>query len=195
MKIEEVLARYDIQRLQDVLGDILVAVRQEADLSLETLQNELATLDTEIDKMHKRHAQRDGMAMNPAGDFGGIRSRSQKAKDRIFAAYSTDAAEGVKQYKKRTNLRLRIELLQQAPGRARYRWLSDLGTLFWWDSLEPGDTFTPGNDPLPIRKVNKVSLITGRGDEPGISWSITEVTGLRRQRVQELRDLLAKLEE
>lgn len=52
-----------------------------------------------------------------------------------------------------------------------------------WDALRAGDTFTPGNFPIIIRRKNTWSVT----DTNGINWSIIEVVGLSRADVERLR--------
>lgn len=67
----------------------------------------------------------------------------------------------------------------ESPTRARL----NARLLAAWDALKAGDIFTPGNNPITIRRKNTWSVT----DTSGISWSITEVIGLSRKEVDALR--------
>jgi hypothetical protein len=149
-----------------------------------TLEQQLAEVVEQIEKMHKRHEATSGFATNPAGDFGGIRSRSQRTKDRMFDRWSKQADEAIKLYKKRDSIKAQIKYLEEKPAKEAKQLRYDLLVLTWWDQIKPGDTWAPGNNDLVITKKNAKSILAG-----GCKWSIGEVTGLRAQRIAELRKI------
>jgi len=141
-------------------------------MSIEELQAELAIVLAALER-HYRTAL-TGSETNPAGDIGGIRSRSQRQKNAIFNRYMREATEGVALATQRDNLQRRITILKDMPERERRAHEIAIEKLEWWDGLKPGDTFTPGNAPLVIARKNRKTLITASGSR----WTIEEVTGL-----------------
>lgn len=148
---------------------------------LETLRTQLATLEAQYEKKSAAHIT--GTQMNPAGDIGSIRSRSKRQKQHIMNRYDREARETVQFVNKIQELKKQITNLEGLAERRKKRFKADMMRLKVWDALKVGDTFQPGNNPLQIKKKNRFSVITTSGTK----WKITEVIGLSRQRIDELR--------
>ena len=73
---------------------------------LEQLRARLADAEAAISRHHAR--QLSGFDTNPAADLGGIRSRSQKAKDRIFDRFSRESKRAIRLYRERDAIAARI---------------------------------------------------------------------------------------
>lgn len=144
------------------------------------IYDKLSEVEAKITAYHR--TVKTGVDINPAGDIGGIRSRSAKAKERIFDRYSRDAATAVALYNERDRIKAKIAFIEEAPEREK----RDIAKLLFWDNIKAGDTFQPGNYPIRIIRKNAWSITT----EGGTRWSIVEVVGISRQRAEELREML-----
>ena len=60
----------------------------------------------------------------------------------------------------------------------------------WFDSLKVGDTYQPGNNPLPIIKKTLNALFT-----EGCRWSIKELTGATPTEAEQIRASFVQSEE
>ncbi len=151
---------------------------------LESLRGQLETLEANFEKKSSRYIT--GEQMNPVGEIGGIRSRSRRQKNRIMNQYDKQAKETVSFMDERSRLQKRIANLETKPEKEERCFKLDLKRLAWWDSLKAGDTFQPGNNPLEIKKKNRMSVITANGTK----WTIHELTGLSKARIAQLREHL-----
>ena len=82
-----------------------------------TIEAQLADLDAAIQRHHR--TQLTGHDTNPAGDIGGIRSRSAKRKQQIFDRFTREAKTAIKLYNRREALRTSIEWITSGQ-RAKY---------------------------------------------------------------------------
>ena len=153
--------------------------------TLEILQQKLIEINHTLEVFYAECQRTDGFHINPAGDIGGIRSRSRKVKGQMFDRWTKQAHEGVELEKKKKLLLNQIAWVTAAPLREK----RDINLLIAWDNLEPGMEFRPGNDALKIIRKNKYSITT----TGGINWSVVEVIGLSRKRIEELRLKQSKL--
>lgn len=149
--------------------------------SLDELKKELDETNAKIKRHHGTSIS--GAQMNPAGDIGGIRSRSPKRKQQIFDRYTREANEGVALYKRRDSLKREIARIETQPARDRKALLRDIALYHWWNSLKPGDTIKPGNATLTIKKKNAKSIVV----ETGTNWKLVEVTGISNKRLAEIK--------
>ena len=149
------------------------------------LQTRLADVESKLVKHYQECERTSGFVTNPAGDIGGIRSRSRKVKGQVFDRWTKQAHEGVELEKKKKLLLNQIAWVTAAPLREK----RDINLLIAWDNLDPGMEFRPGNDALKIIRKNKYSITT----TGGINWSVVEVIGLSRKRIEELRLKQSKL--
>ena len=148
--------------------------------TIQGLEQELEEINAKIE--HHHGGSLDSMGVNPAGDIGGIRSRSAKKKKQIFDRYTREAKQAVELYRQRDRILSAIKYHEQQPARDE----QDLRVLDWFDNhLKAGDTYTPGNNELVIVRKSKQSITT----QGGTRWSIGEVTGLTKQRIEYLRTL------
>ncbi len=133
---------------------------------INTLKAELSELETKRDKMRKVHASRDGMALNPAGDIGGIRSRSAKRKAQMFDRWTKDATESINLNKAIAGKKAEIRLLENAPKRdAQAEGAKNAGdtiTAFMRANVKAGDKVeflpNPQTAPTIVRRVNAKSV-------------------------------------
>lgn len=60
-----------------------------------SLQEQLDAVNKKLEKHHAEWERTSGHALNPAGEIGGIRSRSRRQKARIWVRWDRQASEGV----------------------------------------------------------------------------------------------------
>ena len=154
--------------------------------SLDVLRHELAECNAQIEQ--HLASSISGSTMNPAGDIGGIRSRSQKRKQQIFDRYSREARRHVELIEKRDSLKQRIAYIESQPKRDRTLLQRDIALYHWWNNLKSGDTIKPGNNALLIVKKNTKSVVTAGGSK----WTIHEITGLSNSRISEIKAHLTR---
>lgn len=144
---------------------------------MQTIYEQLAAVEDKIKKLERTALT--GERTNPDLEIGGIRSRSRRQKNRILDRFDREAKEHTALIKERNDLQAQIRYIEAAPQREK----RDLLLLAKWDSIKVGDTFQPGNSPLKIIRKSTWSVTT----ESGSRWSTTEVVGLSRKRIEELR--------
>ncbi len=98
---------------------------------------------------------------------------------RLARQYDREAKAAIEAAAEQERQENHARYVAAAPAREAY----ERALLAAWDALKPGDTFTPGNNPIVIARKNQWSV----RDTDGITWSMLEVIGLRRERVEELR--------
>ena len=112
------------------------------------------------------------------------------ANERRKAMRNTNRYRLARQYAREAKADVEAALAQeQQEGRARHaatapaRDIRERAKLAAWDALKAGDCITVGNNPVVIARKSQWSL----RDTMGLTWSMTEITGLRRERVDALR--------
>lgn len=151
---------------------------------LDDLKSKLAKCNEQIEQ--HLASSTSGAAMNPAGDIGGVRSRSRKRRRQIFERYSKEAKEHIELLKRREDLKRRIAYIESSSERERRALQRDISLYRWWNSLKPGDTIEPGNNVLVITKKNAKSVVVSSGSR----WTMYEVTGLTNDRVSYIKAYL-----
>jgi hypothetical protein len=98
---------------------------------------------------------------------------------RLARAFDREAAATVAAAREQERTLAKAEYDAAAPAREKYQ----RAQLAAWDALKPGDIFKPGNNVIVIKRKNNWSVT----DTQGITWTISEVVGLSRNRAEALR--------
>lgn len=109
---------------------------------------------------------------------GGRQRRSNKSIDRGIDASVRRATELVTFYKRRDILAAPTKPERPRPTKEQQQRYA----LKWFDSLKVGDTYQPGNYPLPIIKKTLAAIFT-----ENCRWSLQELTGIKPKEAAALR--------
>lgn len=155
--------------------------------TLQQLQDELAQVEARIARHQIACERWSGFNTNPAGDIGGIRSRSRKQKEQLFNRWTKQANETVYLAGRKAALEREIAAVQEADRRALYADRIAMERLKRWEAIAPGDALdVGGNSPLTVARKSRFSLVTVGGSR----WTIEEVVGLERARVEDVWAML-----
>lgn len=141
-------------------------------LTLEEVESKIARL--------RRQQDNGGMANSfplGCGRVGKMR-RSMKSFDRSIDASVRRANELTRLYALRERLMSPPVPEKPKPSREQVQRFA----LKWFESLKVGDSYTPGNYPLPIIKVTAAAIFT-----EGCRWSLKELTGIKPSEAKQLR--------
>lgn len=144
--------------------------------TLEQLERELEQVNAALERNAAEGERVSGARLNPAGDIGGIRSRSKKRKRQIAERRDALAAESVRLVRERDRLQTTIANLKAAPGReavkerARISWRGILR-----DKLQKGDEVEvmPYRGTFRVVRVNKASVTVERGGASDFSERVS----------------------
>lgn len=153
-------------------------------MTIDTAREQLALIERKIKVTEAACEAVSGARLNPDMEIGGIRSRSARAKSRLFERRTRVAHEHLALIAERDRLQNIIRYHEAAPARARREVL----VLAWWDSISAGDAVDiGGNAPVQVLRKSAASFTTASGSR----WTVTEITGLSRERIAEIRRELA----
>lgn len=132
-----------------------------ANHNTDALQRELDMVNAAIERNDKEWVRTSGHALNPAGDIGGIRSRSPRQKGRIVARWDRQAAEGVALMRRKKALETRIAAEKREVAREAQRPVLEAEIeRVLRDTLKPGDPVHVSGFPNPgtVVRVNAKSV-------------------------------------
>lgn len=105
---------------------------------------------------------------------------TQHHRYRLARQFDRDGAAAVAAAADAEQRAARDAYAEAAPARERH----DRRLLAAWDALKPGCTIRAGNYTIVIKRKNTWSV----SDTAGLNWTMREITGLSRARVQALRN-------
>lgn len=141
------------------------------DREIADLEAQLATIDAKQERHDAECERTSGFRTNPAGDIGGIRSRSKKQKQQLFERWSRQARTTVDLLEQRRRIVRDIEAKKQIiPRKAREAAANEILQLI----IRPGDKVSvPWSDSGTVVRVNKksVTVQTALVKEP-VKWNL-----------------------
>lgn len=166
---------------------------------LHGLQFDLQRAERAFMQISSRLNRNSGSATNPAGDIGGIRSRSAKRKNQIMDAYIDAAGKYAPAKARVESLQKQIadiesgerearEARQEAARPAREAAVAEFKAkrVAWFDGLKAGDSVDiGGNQPVVIIKKNRNSIKTG--PQKDAVWTLREITGIDHAEADAIR--------
>lgn len=114
-------------------------------------------------------------------------AKPQNNRYRLARQYDRQAAAAVLNAREQAREQMRAAYAAEEKVRAQHK----RQLLAAWDRLTAGDTFTPGNNELTIKRKHAWSVT----DTNGINWSMLEVIGLSREDAERLRATESEREE
>lgn len=167
-------------------------------LEYDRLRTELITAERRFRRVSSTLGRTSGSATNPAGDIGGIRSRSAKRKNQIFDAHLRACTEyGPAKARKEaleaaiadieSGERERRDDAREASRPAREEKIRNARreAVRRFDALKVGDEFDNGYGKSVITKKNRNSVQSGIG----AVWTLKEITGIPHKEAEELRKI------
>lgn len=121
------------------------------------------------------------------GQAGGSATtkRLREQKDRYLDKTIDRAVKLVPLYKERDALQTRIQDIDNGKFEKQIKLENKAIELVlkFWEQLKPGDTFTPANKPIIIKRKNKKTVT----DINGYRWTRSEVLGICESRIAEIQ--------
>lgn len=120
---------------------------QYTNWTVEEIEAELAKVDARIEQHNAECQRTSGHALNPAGDIGGIRSRSKRQKRQMWERWDRQAKESIALHQKRDLLAAIIKNRKQAE-------IEQMATVRVKEQVQVGDLVW-GGFPRPVRVKRK----------------------------------------